>query len=105
MPHISQAVLEKLRTFDTPTICNLVELFDVRPRDTGYMNARIKAWFPEMPPMVGFAATVTVRASAPPQEGGVRTSLADLIDRFEDLSGSPMVVIQDLDNPVIGPTY
>ena len=60
-------VLNKLRTFDTPTICNLVELFEVRPRNTGYMDARIKACFPEMPPVVGFAATATHRSAGPPR--------------------------------------
>jgi MFS family permease len=54
-PTISPEVIQKLRTFDTPTICNLVELFDVRPRNTGYMDARIGACFPDMPPAVGFA--------------------------------------------------
>ena len=52
MTAITPAILDKLSTFDTPTICNLIELFEVRPRQTGYMDARIQACFPEMPPMV-----------------------------------------------------
>ena len=67
MSTLSPQVLEKLRKFDTPTICNLIELFDIRPRNLGYMDARIKAAFPEMPPMVGFAATATFRSAAPPR--------------------------------------
>ena len=60
----SKAVLDKLREFDTPTICNLIELFDVRPRTAGYMNERIKLQFPEMTrPVVGFASPVTVRSA------------------------------------------
>ena len=47
---IQPETLDKLRKFDTPTICNLIELFDVRPRDVGFMDDRIKACFPEMPP-------------------------------------------------------
>jgi len=31
MVSIDTATLDKLRSFDTPTICNLIELFDVRP--------------------------------------------------------------------------
>ena len=65
----SPKTLAKLRSFDTPTICNIIELFDVRPRNTGFMDARIVAAFPEMPPMIGFAATATFRASAPPRTG------------------------------------
>jgi hypothetical protein len=44
---ITCETLEKLAKFDTPTICNLIELFDVRPRDVGFMDDRIKACFPE----------------------------------------------------------
>ena len=40
---ISIAVLGQLRRFDTPTVCNVVELFDLRPRTAGYMDARIRA--------------------------------------------------------------
>ena len=55
MPHraISSADLELLRRFDTPTVCNVIELCDVRPRSAGYLDARIRACFPEMPPAVG----------------------------------------------------
>ena len=44
---IDSAVLDKLRAFDTPTICNLIEMFEVRPRTTGYLDRRISARFPE----------------------------------------------------------
>src|SRR5258706_169838 len=50
--------LKALAMFDTPTICNTIELFDVRPRTAGYMDGRIRACFPEMPPAVGYAATI-----------------------------------------------
>src|SRR4051812_30039461 len=33
---IPPAVLDALRKFDTPTICNVLELFDARPRTAGY---------------------------------------------------------------------
>ena len=62
---ISPETLEKLGRFDTPTICNVIELFDVRPRNTGFMDSRIQAGFPELPPMVGFAATAAFRSDAP----------------------------------------
>ena len=40
---VSPETLKKLGAFDTPTICNIIELFDVRPRNLGFMDARIKA--------------------------------------------------------------
>ena len=105
MSAISPEVLEKLRAFDTPTICNLVELFELRPRDAGYMDSRIRACFPEMPPMVGFAATATFRSSAPPREGDAYASTGVQVERFQELSGPPVVVFQDLDDPPVGATF
>ncbi len=105
MATLSQEVLGKLRTFDTPTVCNLIELFEIRPQNTGYMDARIKACFPEMPPMVGFAATATFRSAAPPRAGDAYASTEIQVERFQELSGPPVVVFQDLDNPPVGATF
>jgi 4-hydroxy-4-methyl-2-oxoglutarate aldolase len=102
---ISPATLAKLRTFDTPTICNIIEVFEVRPRNTGYMDARIVAAFPEMPPMVGFAATATFRSSAPPRTGDVYGSLDKQVERFGELSGPAVVVFQDVDSPCVAATF
>jgi regulator of RNase E activity RraA len=105
MAEITQDVLTKLREFDTPTICNIIELFDVRPRDSGYMDARIQACFPEMPAIVGFAATATFRSSAPPREADAYASLEAQVERFVELSGPPIVVFQDLDDPTVAATF
>ncbi len=102
---IESGTLDKLRRFDTPTICNLIELFDVRPRNTGYMDERIKACFPELPPVVGFAATATFRASAPPRQGDAYASLDEQVSRFQELDGPAVVVFQDLDSPTVAATF
>jgi hypothetical protein len=86
---LSLPTLHRLRQFDTPTICNLIELFDVRPRNTGYMDGRIMAVFPEMLPIVGFAATATIRSGAPPRRGDAYGDLGQQVERFGSLSGPP----------------
>jgi len=99
-------VLTKLGAFDTPTICNVIELFQIRPRNTGFMDARIKACFPEMPPVVGFAATATFRSSSPPPPGmDVYDAIETQVSRFSELSGPPVVVFQDLDDPAVAATF
>lgn len=105
MPELGPAIMEKLRSFDTPTICNLIELFDVRPRNTGYLDARIRSAFPDLPPMVGFAATATFRAGAPPRGDDAYTSLAEQVERFGELAGPAIVVFQDLDDPPAAATF
>jgi regulator of RNase E activity RraA len=105
MTMIDAAVLDKLREFDTPTICNVIELFDIRPRTEGFMDERIRASFPEMKPMVGFASTATFRAAIPPRAGSAYHHLTAQVARFGELSGAPVVVFQDLDSPVRAATF
>ena len=97
--------LRLLARYDTPTISNAIELFEVRPRNEGYMDGRIRACFPEMPPAVGYAATATMRCAFPRREGDVYGSLDEQVARFAELAGPPMVVFQDLDDPPVAATF
>jgi regulator of RNase E activity RraA len=97
--------LAALAKFDTPTISNTIELFEVRPRTAGYMDGRIRACFPEMAPIVGYAATATMRCAEPRREGDVYGSLDEQVARFAELAGPPIVVFQDLDDPPVAATF
>lgn len=105
MSALSPETLNKLALYDTPTICNVIELFDVRPRHVGYMNDSIKACFPKLKPMVGYALTSTFRSLDPPRTGDAYGSLTDQIDRFAELPGPPVLVFQDLDEPTASATF
>ncbi len=105
MANTWSSTLARLSQYDTATICNIIELFDVRPHDAGYMDGRIMAAFPEMAPMVGFAATATFRSSALPRSGDAYASLEKQVERFPELSGPAVVVFQDIDSPAVGATF
>lgn len=105
MANISPAVLNKLRQYDTPTVCNVIELFNVRPDTAGYTNRSIAAVFPSLPPMVGFASTVACRTIVAPRGTDAYTVLPDQIERFQELSGPPVVVFQDLDGFAAAATF
>jgi len=97
--------LQRLARFDTPTISNAIEVFNVRPRSAGYMDARIRACFPEMPPMVGYASTATMRCAEPLAAGDVYGSLDQQVARFAELPGPAIVVFEDLDDPPVAATF
>ncbi len=104
MSFLSSQDLVLLAKYDTPTVCNVIELFDVRPRTEGYMNKSIVSCFPEMPPVVGFAATATFRGSTlteKPSYGGFDQQVAS----FAELPGPALVVFEDLDQPVVSATF
>jgi regulator of RNase E activity RraA len=83
----------------------VVELFDVRPRQAGYLDSRIVACYPKLPPMVGFASTATYRSAAPPGKGDVYSGLSEQIESFAQLPGPAVVVFQDLDVPPAAATF
>jgi len=97
--------LKLLAQYDTPTICNTIELFQVRPRNQGFMDARIRACFPEMAPICGYASTATMRCAFPRREADTYGSLDEQIARFSELPESPIVVFQDLDDPATAATF
>lgn len=101
----SKEMIGKLAQLDTPTICNIIELFNIRPNNTGYLDKRIQACFPEFPPMVGFAATATFRAGGAPRSEDGYFGVVDQVKRFEELTGPAVVVFQDLDDPAVAATF
>jgi regulator of RNase E activity RraA len=102
---VDRDVLERLRRFDTPTICNVLELFDARSRTAGYFDARIKACFPDLPPMVGYACTATFRAGSPPRSGDVYAGLGKQVEAIAAMPGPAVVIFQDLDDPPTAATF
>src|SRR6187399_1759562 len=97
--------LDGLRKYDTPTVCNVIELFDLYPRTAGYMDGRIQACYPKLPPMVGFASTATFRSASPPRAGGAYAGMDKQLEAFAELPGPPVIVFQDVDSPVAAATF
>src|SRR5688572_26544694 len=91
--------LALLAKYDTPTVCNVIELFKVRPQTAGYMDSRRRALYPALPPVVGYTATATLRSAFPPADGRQYGSPEGQIARFAEPPGPPVVVFQDIDSP------
>jgi len=101
---LSTEALEVLRKYDTPTVCNVIELFGLRPRNSGYMDRRIQPCFPELPPMVGYAVTATFRSAAPARDDAY-ASVAQQVAAFSQVPSPPILVFQDLDDPSAAATF
>jgi len=89
--------LDALRRWDTCTISNVIETFNVRLRNEGFMDWSVRSMFPKLPPMTGYAATLKIRCSSPPTEGA---AYPDRTDWWMHVLATPpprVVVIQDVD--------
>jgi hypothetical protein len=53
-------IISFLKTIDTPTVCNAIELFDVRPGTENFTSNKIKCLYPELGSMAGYAVTVQI---------------------------------------------
>jgi regulator of RNase E activity RraA len=89
--------LEALRRYNTPTISNAIEVFNVRPRHLGFLPHRIRCLLPDLGPMVGYAVTSQTRASYPSQAEADLT--ADYLRYVAAQPGPKIAVGQDLDDP------
>jgi regulator of RNase E activity RraA len=89
-----------LESIDTPTICNLIEIVAPERRSHGYTTRHLHCAFPDLPPRVGFAKTVTMRAKdpIPPGQDYLQRRL-DYLDYVASQPNPSWMVIQDLDDP------
>jgi regulator of RNase E activity RraA len=88
--------LEALRRLDACTLANTIETFHARLRDEGFMDSSIRCLFPSLQPMLGYAATVKIRGSAPPTGDGAFPDRTDWWDHIASQPAPRIVVIQDV---------
>jgi len=91
-------VLDTLRGFSSPTVANAIEVFQVRPRQEGFMRPEVRCIFPEMGVMVGYAATLKIRAARPAAEGAALHPSVHWAKVLE-APAPRVVVVEDLDEP------
>src|ERR1700710_1393320 len=70
------SLLEALARYDTPTICNAMEVVAPERRLIGYTTKPLACPFPALPPMGGYARTVTIPPGAKIGSAGRRTGQA-----------------------------
>jgi regulator of RNase E activity RraA len=88
--------LESLRRLDGCTLANAIETFDVRLRNEGFTDGGLRCFFPRLPPIVGYAATIKIRGSAPPTAAGVYSQRTDWWEYVRSLPAPHIIVAQDI---------
>jgi regulator of RNase E activity RraA len=98
------SLLEALARYDTPTICNAMEIVAPERRLTGYTTKPLVCPFPDLPPIVGYARTVTIRSVlasglAAAEQHKRRTAYYEYVGTGH---GPRISVIQDIDGADVG---
>ena len=100
----SENELAALVEFDTPTICNALELVVPARRAMGFNRRPLFAAFPQMRPVVAFARTAIIRAREPHPRGREQATQMRL-GYYQHIAEEPLpsiAVIQDIDAPDTG---
>ena len=99
MSGISKSDLDVLSKWDTPTICNALEVVVPERRGTGFTTEAFTCLDPKLPPMVGYARTATIRATTVPEESAdaLKSRRAEYYEYLADSPHSTIAVVQDVD--------
>ena len=101
---VTKQQFDFLRSIDTPTVCNLLEVVAPERRGLGYTVKHLHCPFPDLPPMVGYAKTATIRTKDKVALGE-GSYMAKRLDYLDYVAADPVpgiVVIEDLDGEDVG---
>ncbi len=94
-PKSQSSWIEYLKSVDTPTLSNAIELLGVRPRSEGFTPLQVRCLFPELGRLCGYAVTAQVETVT---KSGRREE-QPFLDLFEAVANSPkpaIVVFQEV---------
>jgi regulator of RNase E activity RraA len=92
------ALFAHLRKFDTPTICNAIEVAIGARFTTGFTRQTLIAAHPKAAPIVGYARTCIVRCSVPFDATGRKERLQGYYAYVEQGPRPTISVVQDIDS-------
>jgi regulator of RNase E activity RraA len=88
--------VDALRKLHSSALANAIETFHQRLRNEGFMDSSVHCLFPALPAMAGYAATITIRGSAPPTTNGAYPNRTDWWDYVLSVPAPRIVVVQDI---------
>src|SRR5580693_3982365 len=99
MIELTPELIAELQAFDTPTVCNALEMVAPRRRGYGFTTEPLVCTRPGLKPMVGIVRTATIRSAHPSDLAGPEArALADAYYAYIDAGPKPaVIVIQDID--------
>ena len=96
---LTQEEMDALLAWPTPAISNAIELFNICPRNEGFMLPEVQCRFPDMKPMIGYAVCGVISADSPE---GRKISPPDWWEEIQKYPKPRIAVLHDIDKPVVG---
>ncbi len=96
MPLLTKEQLEELMSFDTPTISNAIERFNIRSKIEGFMSPDIKCILPCKKTIIGYACTAKISTIKPPTPEQQNLAM-DYYAKVQETDFPTISVLQDID--------
>lgn len=87
--------IEYLKSIDSPTLSNAIELLNVRPRERGFTPVEIRCLFPELGRMCGYAVTAQVETATQMEPFRLET-FVELYSLVERAPKPAVIVFQEI---------
>jgi 4-hydroxy-4-methyl-2-oxoglutarate aldolase len=91
-------LVDVFRRLNAASVSNAIETFDVRLRNEGFADGRLRCLYPDHRPVIGHAVTARIRCSAPPPVGHSYHDRTDWWNYIVSVPAPRIVVVQDLDD-------
>jgi 4-hydroxy-4-methyl-2-oxoglutarate aldolase len=92
---LNPELLDSLGQLDACILANAIESFHARLRNEGFADHTVRCLSPHLPPMVGYAATLKIRGSAPPTAGDPYADKPGWWDYILNMPSPRVLVVQD----------
>jgi regulator of RNase E activity RraA len=98
---IDSELLALLRSVDTPTVCNAIEVAQGKRGFAQFTRGTMVCSAPQSGPLVGFAKTAKIAALSPPNEDKeiIKNRRMEYYRYMSEVSGPSIAVIEDVDFP------
>ena len=93
---LSAQQLLALRGLSSCLVANAIETFHQRLRNEGFVDPSVRSLFPDLPPLVGYAATVRIRGSAPSTAEREYPERTDWWDYVLSIPAPRVLVVEDV---------
>ncbi len=100
-PEIDIDLIESLRRYDTPTMCNAIEVAQGKRGFNAFTKKAVLCSSPSAAPIVGYARTAKIAGACPPNIAAEKIR-ATRLDYFRHMAAGPrpgVAVVEDEDGP------
>lgn len=102
MERLSAEQLNELKQFDSPTVCNALERFGLRPKNEGFLSHRIKQIQPYGTPLIGYASTGKFSTAMQAESTASTPSMDGYYRHVQGMTRPSIAVLEDTDPEPLG---